>query len=160
MGEFSTFMIFLQDKSLVERYARILTFFIIIKLYKTLEIPIPRGHWSDYFQVDQNLGFFEDLSEKDRLFYGKVVLGVFVGIIAGILNRLIPGISAIAFWLLAICALLLLGLLGRNFLKIEEMEPSKMYLTGTVTYFLFFILLWVVVILLSAPETLLPPGSI
>jgi len=110
--------------------------------------------------VDPNLGFFEDLSEKDRLFYGKVVLGTFVGIIAGILNRLIPGISTIALWLIALCALMLLGLFGPKFLKIEEMEPAKVYLTGTVTYFLFFILLWVVVIMLSAPESLLPPGSI
>jgi LytS/YehU family sensor histidine kinase len=109
--------------------------------------------------VDPNLGLFEDLSEKDRLFYGKVVLGTFVGIITGLLDRLIPGMSAIAFWLIALCALLLLGLFGQNFLKIEEMEPSRVYFTGTVTYFLFFVLFWEVVLMLSASESLLPPGS-
>jgi hypothetical protein len=109
--------------------------------------------------VDPNLGFFEDLSEKDRLFYGKVVLGTLMGIVAGVLNRLVPGISAFALWLIAFCALLLLGQFGQDFLKIEEMEQSRVFLTGTVTYFLFFILLWVVIIMLSAPESLLPPGS-
>jgi LytS/YehU family sensor histidine kinase len=109
--------------------------------------------------VDPNLGFFEDLSEKDRLFYGKVVLGTFVGLVAGILNLLIPDMSVLALWLIAICALLLLGLFGQKYLKIEEMEPSRVYLTGTVTYFLFFVLFWEVVLMLSASESLLPPGS-
>ena len=113
-----------------------------------------------YFQVDPTVGFFEDLSEKDRLFYGKVVLGVFVGIIAGFLNLLIPEMSALAFWLIALCGLLLLGLFGQNFLKIEEMEPSRVYLTGTVTYFLFFVLFWEVVLMLTASQNLLPPGSL
>ena len=44
--------------------------------------------------------------------------------------------------------------------KIEEMEPSRVYLTGTVTYLLFFVLFWEVVIMLTASQNLLPPGSL
>ena len=101
---------------------------------------------------------FKNLSEKERLYYSKVALGAFIGVLAGILHNISPQISLAALWLLALLFLLLLGLFARKFLGIEEMAPSRVYLSGTFTYFLFFILTWVIIIMLFAPELLLPPS--
>ncbi|MFQ5820490.1 MAG: hypothetical protein ACE5I5_10925 [Candidatus Heimdallarchaeota archaeon] len=101
---------------------------------------------------------FKNLSEKERLYYSKVALGAFIGVLAGILHNINPQISVAALWLLALLFLLLLGFFARKFLGIEEMPPSRVYLSGTFTYFLFFILTWVIIIMLFAPELLLPPS--
>ncbi|MFQ6123653.1 MAG: hypothetical protein ACE5R6_03480 [Candidatus Heimdallarchaeota archaeon] len=101
---------------------------------------------------------FKNLSEKERLYYSKVVLGVFIGIVAGILHSISPQISVAALWLIALLFLLLLGLFAPKLLGIEEIPPSRVYLSGTFTYFLFFILTWVLILMLFAPELLLPPS--
>ena len=104
---------------------------------------------------------FNNLSEKDRLFYSKVVTGSIVGISSGIINGSFPDqIATFIFWLIAIGGVIIIGQLARPVLGITEMEPSRIYFTGTFTYFLFFILTWVVVIMLTASETLIPSNSI
>ena len=107
--------------------------------------------------MGSNLDIFNNLSEKDRLFYTKVVTGSIVGISSGLITNQVP---AFTLFLIAIGGIIVIGQLARPVLGITEMDSSRIYFTGTFTYFLFFILTWVVVVMLFSTEHLVPQNSL
>ena len=103
---------------------------------------------------------FNNLSEKDRLFYTKVVTGSIVGISSGLINGFTDQVPNFTLFLIAIGGIIVIGQLARPVLGITEMDSSRIYFTGTFTYFLFFILTWVIVVMLFFSENLVPPNSL
>ncbi|MHA2055228.1 MAG: hypothetical protein ACXACP_12970 [Candidatus Hodarchaeales archaeon] len=107
-------------------------------------------------RIEKDIGgfSFQKLSPKTRLYYTKVISGALNGLITGTLFVFFPSIDPGMWFMFLLIGLGISVSFARQGLKItpEEVDGKRLWLSGTFTYTLLFIVVTSLIWMLPGPR--------